>query len=48
MNVVNPCPEFAIEYLTSHKKLLEIAKGFEEISGAGCKCCAGAIDGMLI
>ncbi len=47
-NAVNCCPEFAIEYSTSHNKQLEIEKGFQEISTAGFKCCACAVDAMLI
>ena len=48
VNAVNHCPHFDIEYPASHSKQLEIAKGFENVSGAGFKVCAGAIDGMLI
>ena len=48
VNAVNQCPCLNIEYPTSHSKQLEIAKGFEKVSGAGFDCCAGAIDGMLI
>ncbi len=48
VNTVICCPEFAIEYPTSHNEQLKIAKGFEEVSGAAFKCWAGAINGMLI
>ena len=48
VDAVNNLPDFAIEYPASHGKQKQIAKSFEKKSGAGFRCCAGAIDGILI
>lgn len=48
IDAVNNHPMFDIEYPASHKRQQQIAKGFERKSGADFKCCAGAIDGILI
>lgn len=37
-----------IEYPKSHEKQMEIAAGFQQKSGAGFDCCAGAVNGILI
>ena len=48
VDAVNNLPDFAIEYPASHGKQKQIAKSFEKKSGAGFRCCARAIDGILI
>ena len=48
VDAVNRCPTFDIEYPRTEEKQREIAQGFHAVSGAGIKCCAGAIDGMLV
>ena len=48
VDAINRCTNFDIEYPMTEEKQREIANGFHAVSGAGIKCCAGAIDGMLV
>jgi hypothetical protein len=48
VNAVNTHPRFTIKYPEDHNARHAIAKGFHEVSRAGFKYCAGAIDGILI
>ena len=48
VEAVNKVDEFRIEYPSSHEQQQKIAKGFQQLSGAGFPMCAGAIDGVLI
>jgi hypothetical protein len=48
IDAVNNHPMFDIESPASHMRQQQIAKEFERKSGADFKCCAGAIDGILI
>ena len=50
VDAINSHPKFKIEYYPkNHDKQRQIASGFEKVSRAGFKCCAGAIvDGILI
>jgi hypothetical protein len=48
VDALNLHPEFAIHYPESHEEQKQIAAGFQEKSGAGFDCCAGAVDGILI
>ena len=48
VDAVNKHPRFKIEYPEDHNAQHAIAQGFYEVSRAGFKCCAGAIDGILI
>ena len=48
VEAINSHPNFKIEYPEDHEDQRQIARGFENISSAGFKCCAGAIDGILI
>ena len=48
VDAINRHPLFAITYPEDHDKQLSIAKGFANVSTADFRCCAGAIDGILI
>jgi hypothetical protein len=48
VDAINSHPNFKIEYPKDHEDQRQIALGFQNISSAGFKCCAGAIDGILI
>jgi hypothetical protein len=48
VDAVNEHPHFAIKYPDNHTAQHSIADGFRRVSGANFKCCAGAIDGILI
>ena len=48
VDAVNKHPRFTIEYPDDHDAQRVIAQGFHKVSRAGFKCCAGAIDGILI
>ena len=41
-------PNIKIESPKDHEDQRQIARGFQSISSAGFKCCAGAIDGIHI
>ena len=41
-------PNFKIENPKDREDQWQIARGFQDKSSAGFKCCAGAIDGILI
>ena len=47
-DAVNHCPALNFQYPTDHNEQRKIALGFEKRSQSGFKCCAGAIDGMLL
>ena len=48
VEAVNKHPNFVISYPDDHDTQRAIAEGFFKVSRAGFKCCAGAIDGILI
>jgi hypothetical protein len=48
VEAVNKHPNFVIAYPEDHDAQRAIAEGFFKVSRAGFKCCAGAIDGILI
>jgi hypothetical protein len=48
VDALNSHPNFKIEYPDDHEDQRQIARGFQKVSGADFKCCAGAIDGILI
>jgi DDE superfamily endonuclease len=48
VDAINSHPNFKIEYPKDHEDQRQIARGFQKVSRAGFKCCAGAIDGILI
>ena len=48
VDAINKHPRFTIKYPEDHNAQHAIARGFHEVSRAGFKCCAGAIDGILI
>ncbi len=48
IDAINSHPNFKIEYPDDHEDQRQIARGFQKVSGADFKCCAGAIDGILI
>ncbi len=48
VEAINRHPLFAINYPSDHEIQREIASQFEEKSQAEFKCCAGAVDGVLI
>ena len=48
VDAVNKHPKFTIKYPEDHNAQYTIAQGFHKVSRAGFKCCAGAIDGILI
>jgi hypothetical protein len=48
IDAVNKHRRFTIKYPSNHNAQYAIARGFEEVSQANFKCCAGAIDGMRI
>ena len=48
VDAINSHPNFKIEYPEDHEKQRQIARGFQNVSKAGFKCCAGAVDGILI
>ena len=48
VDAINRNPKFKIEYPKDHDQQRRIAQGFQNVSGAGFNCCAGAIDGILI
>jgi hypothetical protein len=41
-------PRFTIVYPDNRDQQRSIAEGFAAVSAAGFKCCAGAIDGILV
>ena len=47
-DAINKHPQFNIAYLADHNAQHAIAQGFAKVSKAGFKCCARAIDGILI
>jgi hypothetical protein len=48
VDAINSHPKFNIEYPKDHDDQRQIARGFHNVSSAGFRCCAGAIDGILI
>jgi hypothetical protein len=48
VDAINRHPRFNFAYPDNHNKQQSIAKGFYKASSAGFRCCAGAIDGILI
>jgi hypothetical protein len=48
VDAINQHPRFEIKYPDDQEKQRSIAAGFAEVSSAGFRCCAGAIDGILI
>jgi hypothetical protein len=48
VDAINRNPKFKIEYPKDHDQQKGIAQGFQNVSGVGFNCCAGAIDGILI
>jgi DDE superfamily endonuclease len=48
VDAVNACPELSFEYPSEWKEQQKIADGFCAISRGIFKCCAGAIDGILV
>ena len=48
IDAINKHPQFNITYPADHDAQHAIAQGFSKVSKAGFKCCAGAIDGILI
>jgi hypothetical protein len=48
VDAVNRSTTFDIEYPHTAEEQHEIAQEFHKVSGADIKCCAGAIDGLLI
>jgi DDE superfamily endonuclease len=48
VDAINRHPRFKIVYPDNHDQQRSIAEGFAAVSAAGFKCCAGAIDGILI
>jgi hypothetical protein len=48
VDAINRHPAFTIQYPSNHNQQQSIADGFLEVSAANFKCCAGAIDGILI
>lgn len=47
-DAVNSCNELSFEFPSTHGEQQAIATGFEKKSKVGFKCCAGAIDCMLL
>jgi hypothetical protein len=45
---INQCRAFDITYPTCHAAQKRIAEGFHKKLAAGFRCCAGALDGILI
>jgi hypothetical protein len=48
VDAINSHPKFNIEYPKDHDDQRQIARGFHNVSSAGFRRCAGAIDGILI
>ena len=48
VDAINSHPKFNIEYPKDYDNQGQIARGFHNVSSAGFRCCAGAIDGILI
>jgi hypothetical protein len=48
VDAINSHPNFRIEYSKDHKEQRQIARGFQNVSTADIKCCAGAINGILL
>jgi hypothetical protein len=48
VDAVNICPELAFGYPSNWDEQQKIAEGFHRVSRGIFKCCAGAIDGILI
>ncbi len=48
IDAINRHPHFTIVYPDNQDQQRSIAEGFAAVSAAGIKCCAGAIDGILI
>jgi hypothetical protein len=48
VDAINRHPHFNIAYPVDHNVQHAIAEGFRQVSSANFKCCAGAIDGILI
>jgi DDE superfamily endonuclease len=48
VEAIRQCKQFDIAYPTCHIAQQAIAQGFNEKSAANFKCCAGALDGLLI
>ena len=48
VDAINTHPSFTIAYPHDHDVQHSIAEGFRQVSSANFKCCAGAIDGILI
>ena len=48
VDAINAHPEFRMSYPSDHEQQRAIAEGFRRKSAANFKCCAGAIDGILV
>ncbi len=48
VDAINRNPRFDTSYPEDHAKQLSIAQGFANVSTAHFRCCAGAVDGVLI
>jgi hypothetical protein len=48
VDAVNNCPDLAFGYPSDWKEQEKIAQGFHRVSRGIFKCCAGAIDGIMI
>ena len=48
VDAINRHPRFEIKYPEDHAKQLSIARGFANVSAADFRCCAGAVDGILV
>jgi len=48
VDAINRHPKFKIVYPDNHDEQRAIAQGFYDVSSAGFRCCAGAVDGILI
>jgi hypothetical protein len=48
VDAINRYPRFNIAYPDNHNRQRYIAEGLYKASSAGFRCCAGAIDGILI
>jgi DDE superfamily endonuclease len=48
VDVINACDKLKFQYPSDHKQQQQIADGFAAVSRGIFKCCAGAIDGILV
>ena len=48
VDAINQCEELALKFPEDHDAQRAIADGFYNKSSAGFRCCAGAVDGILI